>query len=72
MATLTQTSPIAARPGRLNRITSDMRARFTRWQTYRRTFNELQALSGRELNDLGLSRSAIRSVALDAAYGHRD
>lgn len=34
---------------------------------YRRTINELGALSNRELADLGLSRSGIRRVALEAA-----
>lgn len=36
--------------------------------TYRRTLRELEALSNRELADLGLSRSGIRRVALEAAY----
>lgn len=36
---------------------------------YRQTLNELSALSGRELADLGLDRSNIRSVAYEAAYG---
>ncbi|SFI53441.1 DUF1127 domain-containing protein [Jannaschia pohangensis] len=36
---------------------------------YRTTLSELSALSNRDLNDLGLSRSMIRSVALEAAYG---
>lgn len=33
------------------------------------TFAELDALSNRDLNDLGLSRSSIRAVAMEAAYG---
>ncbi|HSF92888.1 MAG TPA: DUF1127 domain-containing protein [Paracoccaceae bacterium] len=36
---------------------------------FKRTVAELQALSGRELADLGLSRSEITRVALEAAYG---
>ncbi|CTQ32023.1 DUF1127 domain-containing protein [Jannaschia rubra] len=39
------------------------------WRTYRRTLNELSALSNRDLADLGLSRSMIRAIALEAAYG---
>lgn len=38
-------------------------------KVYRTTLNELSALSNRDLADLGLSRSMIRSVALEAAYG---
>lgn len=40
-----------------------------RRRVYRQTFAELDALSDRELADLGLHRSLIRAVAKDAAYG---
>lgn len=47
----------------------------TRWQdasekyrVYRRTFNELSALSDRDLADLGLHRSLIAATAHKAAY----
>lgn len=43
------------------------KTRFARYRMYRRTFNELSALSNRELADLGLHRSAIRRVSLQAA-----
>ena len=46
-----------------------LRADYAKWRTYRRTLEELSALSNRDLNDLGLSRSMIREVALEAAYG---
>lgn len=36
---------------------------------YRATLTELNELSGRELADLGIHRSAIKSIALEAAYG---
>lgn len=42
--------------------------KFVRYQLYRQTVNELSALSGRELADLGLSRSEIKRVAYQAAY----
>jgi uncharacterized protein YjiS (DUF1127 family) len=37
--------------------------RFQKWRSYRRTYNELSRLSGRELEDLGISRYDIASVA---------
>lgn len=36
---------------------------------YNQTLRELRALSNRELADLGLDRSMITRVALEAAYG---
>ncbi len=38
-------------------------------RVYRRTLSELSELSGRDLADLGISRSEIRRIALEAAYG---
>lgn len=45
------------------------RADFAKWRVYRDTVRELSALSNRDLSDLGLSRSMIRGVAIEAAYG---
>ena len=42
--------------------------RFERYRTYRQTLEELSELSDRELSDLGLSRSMLRSIAYRAAY----
>ncbi len=39
------------------------------YRLYRRTLGELEALSDRELRDLGLSRFSIRQVAYDSVYG---
>ena len=39
-----------------------------RRRTYRATVRELEALSDRELDDLGIGRSEIRDIARDAAY----
>ena len=36
---------------------------FRNWRRYRDTVSELSRLSNRELNDLGISRSEIHSVA---------
>jgi uncharacterized protein YjiS (DUF1127 family) len=38
-------------------------SRIQKWRNYRRTVNELSKLSNRELEDLGLSRYDITSVA---------
>lgn len=42
--------------------------RVRRYRIYRRTLLELQSLTPRELNDLGLNASMIRSIAYQAAY----
>lgn len=42
--------------------------RLTRYGAYRRCVAELSALSDRELGDLGLHRSMIRSLAHEEAY----
>ena len=46
-----------------------MRDYFARRALYRQTVRELNQLNGRELADLGISRSMIRSVAYEAAWG---
>jgi uncharacterized protein YjiS (DUF1127 family) len=45
-------------------------ARFASYRVYRKTVSELNELSSRELDDVGLSRSMIKRVALEGAYGH--
>ena len=42
--------------------------RYAQYRTYRSTLDELSGLSDRELADLGMSRSMLRSVAYKAAY----
>ncbi len=42
--------------------------RYTRYAAYRRTVAEMSALSSRDLRDLGLHRSMIRSMAHEEAY----
>lgn len=46
-------------------------ARFARYRVYRDTVNELSALPDRDLADLGLHRSMIKRVALQAAQEHQ-
>ncbi len=36
---------------------------------YRQTVRELESLSARDLNDMGIHRSTIETVAREAAYG---
>lgn len=43
-------------------------ARFAQYRTYRRTLDELESLTDRELSDLGISRHSLRSIAYRAAY----
>lgn len=40
-----------------------------RYRVYRTTISELSALTNMELADLGINRSMIKRLALDAAYG---
>ncbi len=46
-----------------------VRVELAKRRVYRQTLSELSALSERDLNDLGLNRSMLRSVAQEAAYG---
>jgi uncharacterized protein YjiS (DUF1127 family) len=41
----------------------DIIGRYKDWRSYRRTINELNALSNRELAGLGISRADIHFVA---------
>ncbi len=45
---------------------SNAAERFSQYRVYRNTVNELNCLSDRELSDLGLNRSMIRRIALEA------
>ncbi|MDP2086540.1 MAG: DUF1127 domain-containing protein [Gemmobacter sp.] len=46
-----------------------LREALHRRKLYTRTLRELNGLTTRELSDLGLTRSMITRVALEAAYG---
>jgi uncharacterized protein YjiS (DUF1127 family) len=52
----------------VSRLISAVTERQSRFWTYRNCVNELSALSNRELRDLGLHRSQIRSIAYEEAY----
>lgn len=51
----------------LGGLWANLSARLAQYRTYRRTLNELAALSDRDLADVGLHRSMIHDVARDAA-----
>lgn len=57
-----------SRPSRFSNLIGDIAERVQRHKTYRRTLDELEALSERELADLGISRSMLRAIAYKAAY----
>ena len=45
--------------------------RFANYQVFRATVAELEVLSDRELSDMGISRSMIKRIAIEAAYGNK-
>lgn len=53
----------------LHRVAEVTRDELARRRVYRRTLNELERLSARDLADLGFHRSTIRGLAWEAAYG---
>lgn len=54
---------------RLGAMVKSVAEALERRRMYNRTLRELRALSNRELADLGIHRSMITRVALEAAYG---
>lgn len=54
---------------RLMATLAEARAAQHRRALYTRTLRELQALTDRELSDLGIARIQIEDVAREAAYG---
>ncbi|MBD9525925.1 MULTISPECIES: DUF1127 domain-containing protein [Paracoccus] len=57
--------------GRFGNLLADLRDYFSRRALFRQTVRELNDLTGRELADLGINRSMIRSVAYEAAWGSK-
>jgi len=53
---------------RWNGFLTGVSVKAAQYRTYRRTLTELEALTDRELCDLGISRHSIRSIAYRAAY----
>lgn len=48
---------------------AELAERRAKYAVYRRTLEELSQLGDRELADLGVHRSSIKSIAAEAAYG---
>ncbi|MEO9827312.1 MAG: DUF1127 domain-containing protein [Paracoccaceae bacterium] len=61
----TASAPFGAR---VANIFNGLRARRAQYTVYRTTIRELESLSERELDDLGINRATIRSIAYQAAY----
>ncbi|MCA0920100.1 DUF1127 domain-containing protein [Pseudooceanicola nanhaiensis] len=68
MTTMTSTRTADGATGPLGRMVDGIATRLRRYRTFRRCVSELSALSNRELSDLGMNRSMIRSVAYEEAY----
>mgnify|MGYP001766665450 CR=1 FL=1 len=50
-------------------MVANFREGLARRKVYRQTLRELKALSERELNDLGMNRSMLTRIAVEAAWG---
>lgn len=59
---------ITGRPGGSGGWIARIRKSMADYRLYRRTLDELENLSDRELNDLGLSRSVLGDIARQAVY----
>ena len=66
MAHAINTSPVTL-ADRFANVKAGVKMAMARRSAYRRTYNELASLSDRDLADLGLHRSAIRRLSLEAA-----
>ncbi|GFE63541.1 DUF1127 domain-containing protein [Litoreibacter roseus] len=68
MSFTTQSQSRAGSAAHLGGFVAELKQRYAQYRLYRQTLNELSALTDRELNDLGLSRSILRRIAYEAAY----
>jgi uncharacterized protein YjiS (DUF1127 family) len=59
-----------ALPARLSGFFARFSAALADYRAYVATYDELAALSDRELDDLGVSRHNIRDVARESVYGN--
>ena len=66
---MSDTVSTGTKSGRIAALVGDVQTRFRQYRTYQNTLGELQTLTDRELADMGLHRSTLRSIAYQAAYG---
>jgi uncharacterized protein YjiS (DUF1127 family) len=66
---MTDTTHVTASGGAfLSGLLHSLGERYARHRRYQRTLKALSVLNARNLNDLGLERSELKRVALQAAY----
>lgn len=51
-------------------LRAELSEKATKRKVYRTTLAELQSLSNRDLSDLGLNPTMLKSIAYEAAYGN--
>lgn len=54
---------------KISEFRAAMNDRVAKYKLYRQTLEELARLDDRDLIDLGISRSMIKGIATEAAYG---
>ncbi|MCX7300573.1 MAG: DUF1127 domain-containing protein [Rhodobacterales bacterium] len=54
---------------KISEFRAAMNDRVAKYKLYRQTLDELARLDDRDLRDLGISRSMIKGIATEAAYG---
>jgi uncharacterized protein YjiS (DUF1127 family) len=69
MASITSFEDVHDGGFRVEGFIARARRALAEYRQYRATITELEALSARELRDLGISRFSIRLVAHDSVYG---
>ncbi len=69
MAILTNTihTPVATR---ITAVIATLMTDIANYRAYHKTVSELQKLTSRELEDLGINRSGIKASAKQAVYGY--
>lgn len=71
MADLNATRIAPTTPGyRLAQAVTGLKLAMRRRAVYRQTLRELNALTPRDMQDLGLHQADIARIAREAAYGH--